>query len=1086
MKKKKNKKKNRKNPFDSYMKKYHKGGTIHTEPHTDDPYTTDQVIKTKPNQISSTFAWGNNTVPDFSDQTKTNNFQGEVDPLQTTEGGATEDTGWMSMLGGGSGSAEGGGGMDTASTINAATGAVTDTMGQIAGLIQLASQKYGDDPILTETTNKVFGYGGLISNPNMFALGGMMGTEKAELEGGEGIVGLDGNFREVKGKSHEQGGEIYDVIPQDQPFTDNKQVKPGEEIFSKAIKIANESAAKREKSRFKQEEKSKENYESNPNIFSKASLEKTILNRQIGGELDKKIQKDVRETEEAKKSADGLLKNLLKMNEITSKFSKSKKKSKKDVKSDYKYKKGGKVDYKYNNGGKVKGKGNKEDSDIYKVPDLKLDLHKQQDNVKSNDNAKLNLIPGALEGSLSYNNKGLSLEAKAKQDYINLLQEGKLKNPELDFSASYGDETFDISGNLNTNFEDVSGNINANIRPSDKVSAYGNVNLSKNPNANLGVNFNANDKLNLGANAQLNKEGVNVGATGNYQLNPNTNLNAYLNYGKTEDGNYEPTFGAGVDYTFDRNKENPDYVYKHGGEIPMYQTGGNTGWPPPGFGPLVQSQFPLLFARGQPRLSNLDPDPDDVRDFSSYFKGTDPNNKMFPYGPYGYAGVMSNGPEVLMNKLRRTMFNNPVESIETRGLSDDLLNKYNTLPNIESNVGSVNKYNIPTQKTNVYDSSEFTGPIEQGPKDDFGQTIDFSDNTELDPIPFDILDNKIYELAPTDYGNISEDIGENNLSPITTDPTNVLGNQSIETDDESKDVNKLFLDKKIPQRYTSIVPNEIDPITGRQIPLDINPELLKAPVLNLTETEKTTEDPNTKEKKNIFSDFTTGDQLGMLGTGIGGVNPMLTTLMQQAATPKNKSFFETYMDRALGTMEGQKGFLGQQKAKSLKDVRLASDTFNRDTRRNVRSINTLRALGQLSNAQEQKMTADIYSNYAQQMMGLTGQIAQMQGQQDMVKMGAREKADLANRQDMDAFFTNLNQDQRNLGTMLQKMGKDLNVKKSDQDFLSILPQLNKYGISMQEKKDGGYEMFDSRTGKTATQARLNEAKKLIEADKNKK
>ena len=221
----------------------------------------------------------------------------------------------------------------------------------------------------------------------------------------------------------------------------------------------------------------------------------------------------------------------------------------------------------------------------------------------------------------------------------------------------------------------------------------------------------------------------------------------------------------------------------------------------------------------------------------------------------------------------------------------------------------------------------------------------------------------------------------------------------------------------------------------------------------------------------------------MLGTGIGGISPMLTTLMQQAATPKNKSFFETYMDRALGTMEGQKGFLGQQKAKALKDVRLASDTFNRDTRRNVRSINTLRALGQLSNAQEQKMIADVYSNYAQQMMGLTGQIAQMQSQQDMVKMQGREKADIANRQDLDAFFTNLNQDQRNLGTMLQKMGRDLNVKKSDQDFLSILPDLNKYGISMKETKGGGFEMFNSRTGKTATQAELDSAVNKVKQNK---
>lgn len=1037
----KNKKKKNKNPFDSYMKKYHTGGTVsHNKPHTDDPYTTDPVNQTSgKNKVSSMFAWGNTNTPDFSDQTKTNSFQGEIDPMQTMEGGATEDTGWMSMFGNTSGS--GGGGMDTAAMINAATGATTETMGQIAGLIQLASQKYGDDPILTQTTNRQFKHGGFL-DPNMFALGGMMGNEKAELEGGEGIVGLDGSFRKVKGKSHEQGGEIYDVIPQDQPFTNDKQVKPGEEIFSDEIKIstaekkASESAAKREESRFKQEEKSKENYENNPNIFSKASLDKTILNRQIGGELDKQIQKDVREGEQAKEAANQLLRDFLKMNEVTSKFSESKKKSKKDTK----YKKGGKVGYKYENGGKVKGK---ENVDIYKVPDLKLDLHKQQDNVKSNDNAKLNLTPGALEGSLSYNNKGLSLEAKAKQDYINLLQEGKLKNPELGFSASYGNEMFDVSGNINTNLEDASGNISANVRPSDKFSAYTDINFNQDPSATLGVDWNVSDKLNLGASADFSNEGVNAKIKGDYQLNPNTNLNAYLNYGKGEEGKYEPTFGAGLNYTFDRNKETPNYVYKHGGmmdymyknggKIPMYQNGGDIGWP------NIWNQF------GQ-------------------------NNQTM--SDWIYAAEGNKQSEALLDMMAKN-------NIRTKNLTDS-----SNLQFLDGQVFSMASEDELSRKK--YD------PITMQPVD-LGINVPSNFEQTYDPYP----------------GLIEQELEEGELSgqkydPITMEPIKLEGlniPSDFEYTDPKLDLSKIQgttdvkpVREKGISEFSEIDPivtrkiksrgyrtNEIDPITGKEIPLDIDPELLKAPVLNLTETEKekSTKDLDAKEK----SDFTIGDELGMLGTGIGGISPMLTTLMQQAATPKNKSFFETYMDRALGTMEGQKGFLGQQKAKALKDVRLASDTFNRDTRRNVRSINTLRALGQLSNAQEQKMIADVYSNYAQQMMGLTGQIAQMQSQQDMVKMQGREKADIANRQDLDAFFTNLNQDQRNLGTMLQKMGRDLNVKKSDQDFLSILPDLNKYGISMKETKGGGFEMFNSRTGKTATQAELDSAVNKVKQNK---
>ena len=629
-----------------------------------------------------------------------------------------------------------------------------------------------------------------------------------------------------------------------------------------------------------------------------------------------------------------------------------------------------------------------------RIIDFESDKYKNGGKVKG----KAKLKPGSIEETVSYNNKGLSLEVKAKQDYLKLLQEGKLKNPELDFSARYGNDKFDISGNVNTDFKDTtgnlnarygngmfdisgnvntnfkdetSGNINANIRPSDKFSAYGNINLSKDPSANLGVNWNPNDQLNLGANAEFTEEGVNTNLSGNYQLNPNTNIGANLNYGKTGDGNYELTGGANLNYTFDKNKETPDprFAAKKYGGVVKYSHGG----------PVTPDMT--------------------AAEIQAHFGGTDKES---------------------IKKMQQAIVNSGYIGLKGSKTGDK------GIDGIWSDSGTTAGF-WGKDKDDKFENAEFIDKIMN--KERFNQ---------WSSMPGLFTEPKYADLYKDYSSNLQ---GELDLT-THEDLLNPLTKEKYQYDLDGNWMGRSY-DEYFPGDTKTKDPEKPKP--------PYNPE-------------------------NPKMDFTTGDYAGMAGTMIGGLSPMMTTMMQQAATPENRSFYESYMNRALGTMEGQKGFLGQQKSKALRDVTIASDTFDRKTRRDSRSINTLRALGQVSNAQEQKMVADVYSKYAQQMMGLTGQIAQMQGKQDMMKMQGREKADLANRQDTDAFFTNMNADQRNMGTMMQKMGKDLNVKQGDMDFLSILPDLNKYGLSYKKKQSGGWELYDSNTGKTATEARKKEVR----------
>lgn len=239
-----------------------------------------------------------------------------------------------------------------------------------------------------------------------------------------------------------------------------------------------------------------------------------------------------------------------------------------------------------------------------------------------------------------------------------------------------------------------------------------------------------------------------------------------------------------------------------------------------------------------------------------------------------------------------------------------------------------------------------------------------------------------------------------------------------------------------------------------------------------------TEEAGTNTSNSAGGDlnFTQGDMLGKLGTKISGVAPMMTTLANRLGDTPNINAFLNYGKEGINTLEGTKGMLGQQRDETLRDIKLKSDTGRKRARSGARSINTLRGLEQMANAQEQETTSDIYSNYSNQMMGVLGQLSQAKTQRDGVVMQGEQSKDLADRQDRDNFFTEINKDMVNYGTSKQKEGKDLNQKQSDADFQQMLPMLSQYGFSIQRGKDGQMQLVDSK-GNTANSKKKTTKKK---------
>jgi hypothetical protein len=214
-------------------------------------------------------------------------------------------------------------------------------------------------------------------------------------------------------------------------------------------------------------------------------------------------------------------------------------------------------------------------------------------------------------------------------------------------------------------------------------------------------------------------------------------------------------------------------------------------------------------------------------------------------------------------------------------------------------------------------------------------------------------------------------------------------------------------------------------------------------------------------------DFTLGDKLGLMGTGIAGKMPLFTTLLNRMGDTPNINPYLNYGKQGLAELEKMKGSLGQLRDENLRDIGLASRTQRKAARGSARSINTLRGLEQLANARELELTSNINAKYADQMSNISKSVASAMDARDRMVMGGEAQRDLADRQDRDNFFTQLNQDFTNMGTAMQKVGRDLNIKQADKDFRNMLPLLNKYGFGVRKNKKGNFELYDTSTGKTA-------------------
>lgn len=189
---------------------------------------------------------------------------------------------------------------------------------------------------------------------------------------------------------------------------------------------------------------------------------------------------------------------------------------------------------------------------------------------------------------------------------------------------------------------------------------------------------------------------------------------------------------------------------------------------------------------------------------------------------------------------------------------------------------------------------------------------------------------------------------------------------------------------------------------------------------------------------------TVGDALGMYGNLRQAYKPRSLTLEERSGDSPNINAFKDFGKDALKVIEDSKGYVAGIRDEALNDLELARTGSIRRNRNTARGVNTQRALDLASDAGANRAMTDVHSNFAEQIMGILGQQAQMESMQDQMVMQGEEKRDTADRMDRGAFYTNLARDERNIGEALARTGKSANEIKGRGVNENLLNSMTEY------------------------------------------
>ena len=184
--------------------------------------------------------------------------------------------------------------------------------------------------------------------------------------------------------------------------------------------------------------------------------------------------------------------------------------------------------------------------------------------------------------------------------------------------------------------------------------------------------------------------------------------------------------------------------------------------------------------------------------------------------------------------------------------------------------------------------------------------------------------------------------------------------------------------------------------------------------------------------------YTSGDQLGFLGNLLSGIAPLATTIANRAGDKPNVNAYRNFGKNAIAANQRAMDAVNSTKDSTLSDIDLQATGQRARNRTSARGVNTLRALDLSTSAQTNTAKTRASNSYAQQIASLFGQQSGLFNQQDAAMAEGTLIADRAN--------SNLGKNLGHISTLFQKTGKQMNEHQQNNEILSILPELSKYGL----------------------------------------
>lgn len=239
----------------------------------------------------------------------------------------------------------------------------------------------------------------------------------------------------------------------------------------------------------------------------------------------------------------------------------------------------------------------------------------------------------------------------------------------------------------------------------------------------------------------------------------------------------------------------------------------------------------------------------------------------------------------------------------------------------------------------------------------------------------------------------------------------------------------------------------VDPLPTLKSKIDTNPTLQER--LNNIDIDNTINKnkSNFWEKLDGIKGLPYGDSIGLTGDLISTFGPFLNTLKNRSQDIPNINPFLLYGERGLQTLNDTKEYVNQVRDEKLKDLELSRNSAIKRGRNSARGVNTMRALDIANDMNFNNTSSDVRNQFAQQMMNILSQQAQMQNNQDQVVMQGEAIRDLSDRQDNDNFYTQKGRDIANIGYGLQNIGGRFNKFKSREDNLLMINQMKQMGLN---------------------------------------